>query len=155
MLLGPLSPTPRFARTAFRHNFGVTQLGPTAPHSIGGHSQNRRHARRATRTQFQCLAAQPQPPLPLVQVRTQRLPPPSQGLLHRIHPGLHSTDATHLAAKPEVIPPGALSAAQVPAVPDDAPYRFGLGEAVSPLRLRGMVGMLARIKRQVAAKSAA
>lgn len=48
-----------------------------------------------------------------------------------------------------------LSAAQVLAVPDDAPYRFGLGEAVSPLRLRGMVGMLARIKRQVAAKSAA
>ena len=35
------------------------------------------------------------------------------------------------------------------AVPDDAPYRFGLAEAVSPLRMRGMVGMLSRIKRQV------
>lgn len=34
-------------------------------------------------------------------------------------------------------------------VPDDAPYRFGLAEAVSPLRMRGMVGMLGRIKRQV------
>lgn len=34
-------------------------------------------------------------------------------------------------------------------VPEDAPYRFGLAEAVSPLRMRGMVGMLARIKRQV------
>ena len=42
-----------------------------------------------------------------------------------------------------------LPANQVLAVPDDAPYRFGLAEAVSPLRLRGMVGMLARIKRQV------
>jgi cysteine desulfuration protein SufE len=41
------------------------------------------------------------------------------------------------------------------AVPDDAPYRFGLGEAVSPLRLRGMVSMLGRIKRQVRAKTAA
>ncbi len=42
-----------------------------------------------------------------------------------------------------------LPAAQVLAVPEDAPYRFALAEAVSPLRLRGMVGMLARIKRQV------
>lgn len=42
-----------------------------------------------------------------------------------------------------------LPAQQVLAVPDDAPYRFALGEAVSPLRLRGMVGMLSRIKRQV------
>jgi cysteine desulfuration protein SufE len=48
-----------------------------------------------------------------------------------------------------------LSPAEVLAVPDDAPYRFGLGEAVSPLRLRGMVSMLGRIKRQVRAKSAA
>ena len=47
-----------------------------------------------------------------------------------------------------------LSVAEVLAVPDDAPYRFGLGEAVSPLRLRGMVAMLSRIKRQVRAKSA-
>lgn len=42
-----------------------------------------------------------------------------------------------------------LPAAEVLAVPDDAPYRFALADAVSPLRLRGMVGMLARIKRQV------
>jgi len=48
-----------------------------------------------------------------------------------------------------------LTAAEVLAVPDDAPYRFGLGEAVSPLRLRGMVAMLGRIKRQVRIKSAA
>ena len=40
-------------------------------------------------------------------------------------------------------------------MPDDAPYRFGLGEAVSPLRLRGMVAMLGRIKRQVRALTAA
>lgn len=42
-----------------------------------------------------------------------------------------------------------LPADDVLAVPDDAPFRFGLAEAVSPLRLRGMVGMLSRIKRQV------
>ena len=47
-----------------------------------------------------------------------------------------------------------LSVPEVLAVPDDAPFRFGLSEAVSPLRLRGMVAMLARIKRQVRLKSA-
>jgi cysteine desulfuration protein SufE len=48
-----------------------------------------------------------------------------------------------------------LTAAEVLGIPDDAPMRFGLAEAVSPLRMRGMVAMLARIKRQVREKSAA
>jgi cysteine desulfuration protein SufE len=48
-----------------------------------------------------------------------------------------------------------LSAAEVLAVPDDAPMQFGLSEAVSPLRMRGMVAMLGRIKRQVRQKTAA
>ncbi len=42
-----------------------------------------------------------------------------------------------------------LPASDVLAVPDDAPYRFGLAQAVSPLRMRGMIAMLSRIKRHV------
>jgi cysteine desulfuration protein SufE len=48
-----------------------------------------------------------------------------------------------------------LPAAEVLAVPDDVPERLGIGAAVSPLRLRGMAGMLARIKRQVREKQPA
>ena len=48
-----------------------------------------------------------------------------------------------------------LPAGEVLAVPDDVPDRLGLSAAVSPLRLRGMAGMLARIKRQVRQKQAA
>jgi cysteine desulfuration protein SufE len=48
-----------------------------------------------------------------------------------------------------------LPAAELLAVPDDVPDRLGLSAAVSPLRLRGMAGMLARIKRQVRAGTAA
>jgi cysteine desulfuration protein SufE len=46
-----------------------------------------------------------------------------------------------------------LSAAEVLAVPNDVPNRLGLTQAVSPLRLNGMAGMLFRIKRQVRDKS--
>ncbi|MGZ4650075.1 MAG: SufE family protein [Kineosporiaceae bacterium] len=48
-----------------------------------------------------------------------------------------------------------LTASEVLAVPDDVPERLGVGSAVSPLRLRGMAAMLARIKRQVRAKQPA
>ncbi len=41
------------------------------------------------------------------------------------------------------------------ATPDDFPDTIGLTEAVSPLRLRGMSGMLARIKRQLREAAAA
>ncbi len=37
--------------------------------------------------------------------------------------------------------------------PNDVANRLGLGRAISPLRLSGMSGMLARIKRQVAART--
>ncbi|MEY4639626.1 MAG: hypothetical protein RLY13_624 [Actinomycetota bacterium] len=40
------------------------------------------------------------------------------------------------------------------AADDDFPSKLGLSEAVSPLRMRGMRAMLARIKRQVREKSA-
>lgn len=43
-----------------------------------------------------------------------------------------------------------LSAAEVLAVPDDLPLRLSITDQVSQLRLRGMAGMLARIKTQVA-----
>lgn len=46
-----------------------------------------------------------------------------------------------------------LSVREITAVPDDVAWRLGLDEAVSPLRLRGMVGMLSRIKRQVRDKA--
>jgi cysteine desulfuration protein SufE len=45
-----------------------------------------------------------------------------------------------------------LTAAEVLAVPDDFQQGLGLTEAVSPLRIRGMTAMLARIKRQVREK---
>lgn len=48
-----------------------------------------------------------------------------------------------------------LSSQQVASASDDIPDLLSLSEAVSPLRIRGMRGMLARIKRQVAEKSAA
>ncbi len=44
---------------------------------------------------------------------------------------------------------------EVLGTPDDAPMSFALAEVVSPLRLRGMVAMLSRIKRQTALKSRA
>ncbi|MBP1300485.1 SufE family protein [Curtobacterium sp. 1310] len=48
-----------------------------------------------------------------------------------------------------------LSAPEVLAVPVDYPLTLGLTEAVSPLRIRGMVGMLGRVQRQVQAAVAA
>jgi cysteine desulfuration protein SufE len=47
-----------------------------------------------------------------------------------------------------------LTAEQVLAVPTDYPLTIGLSEAVSPLRIRGMVGMLGRVQRQVQAQVA-
>ncbi|GAB4067355.1 SufE family protein [Angustibacter speluncae] len=46
-----------------------------------------------------------------------------------------------------------LTAGEVAALPDDLSDRFSLAEAVSLLRLRGMAGMLGRIKRQVREKA--
>ncbi len=46
-----------------------------------------------------------------------------------------------------------LAVQQVLDVPVDLPMRLSLADAVSPLRLRGMSGMLGRIQRQVREKS--
>lgn len=48
-----------------------------------------------------------------------------------------------------------LTVSQVLQIPGDVSDHLGLGEAVSPLRLRGMAGMLGRIKRQITDKAAA
>jgi cysteine desulfuration protein SufE len=48
-----------------------------------------------------------------------------------------------------------LSVDEVLAVPADYPQSLGLSEAVSPLRVRGMSGMLARVRRQVRERVAA
>ncbi|MBH0009249.1 SufE family protein [Salinibacterium sp. UTAS2018] len=47
-----------------------------------------------------------------------------------------------------------LSSAEVLELSDDYPQSLGLSQAVSPLRLRGMTGMLARAKRQIRLKTA-
>tara|TARA_R110002020_G_scaffold475834_1_gene712830 strand:+ start:176088 stop:176525 length:438 start_codon:yes stop_codon:yes gene_type:complete len=46
-----------------------------------------------------------------------------------------------------------LSSAEVLDLSDDYPQSLGLSQAVSPLRLRGMTGMLARAKRQIRLKT--
>lgn len=48
-----------------------------------------------------------------------------------------------------------LTVEQVLAVPPDYPLTIGLTEAVSPLRIRGMSGLLGRTQRQVREKSTA
>ena len=47
-----------------------------------------------------------------------------------------------------------LTVDEVLAVPQDYPLEIGLTEAVSPLRIRGMMALLGRIQRQVTEKSA-
>jgi cysteine desulfuration protein SufE len=48
-----------------------------------------------------------------------------------------------------------LTVDEVLAIPADYPLTIGLTEAVSPLRIRGMMALLGRIQRQVREKSAA
>lgn len=48
-----------------------------------------------------------------------------------------------------------LTVDEVLGVPDDYPNELGLTEAVSPLRIRGMIALLGRTKRQIREKIAA
>ncbi|MFC3989869.1 SufE family protein [Actinoplanes siamensis] len=45
------------------------------------------------------------------------------------------------------------SATEILAVPDDLYARMGLGQAISPLRIRGGTAILGRLKRQIAEQS--
>ena len=47
-----------------------------------------------------------------------------------------------------------LTVQEVLDIPADYPQSLGLGAAVSPLRVRGMTGMLARVKRQLRERTA-
>lgn len=47
-----------------------------------------------------------------------------------------------------------LSVAEALGIPDDFPSTLGLNKLISPLRVRGMTGMLGRMKRQIREKSA-
>lgn len=47
-----------------------------------------------------------------------------------------------------------LSVAEALAIPDDFPSTLGLNQLISPLRVRGMTGMLWRMKRQISEKAA-
>lgn len=46
-----------------------------------------------------------------------------------------------------------LSVEEALSIPDDFPSTLGLNTLISPLRVRGMTGMLARMKRQIREKS--
>ena len=46
-----------------------------------------------------------------------------------------------------------LSVADALAIPDDFPSTLGLNQLISPLRVRGMTGMLWRMKRQISEKA--
>lgn len=46
-----------------------------------------------------------------------------------------------------------LSVDEALSIPDDFPSTLGLNNLISPLRVRGMTGMLARMKRQIREKS--
>ena len=84
---------------------------------------------------FLAVELEEQEPEPVVRLHFSAPPeaPTTRGFAGILHEGLDG-----------------LPASAVLAVPGDLPERLSLTEQVSPLRLRGMAGMLARIKGQVA-----
>lgn len=84
---------------------------------------------------FLAVELEEQEPEPLVRLYFSAPPeaPTTRGFAGILHEGLDGLPATAVLA-----------------VPGDLPERLSLTEQVSPLRLRGMAGMLARIKGQVA-----
>ncbi|WP_068154199.1 SufE family protein [Rhodococcus phenolicus] len=104
------------------------------------------------------------PPLPaeLEEAAMEPVPECQSPLFLSVDASDRANVALHFSAPPEapttrgfasILQQGldGLSAEEILAVPDDFYSALGLADAVSPLRLRGMSAMLARIKRRLRA----
>src|SRR5450759_5256366 len=85
--LGTFTSTTGPARARVGHGQRLLELHPATPNRVAGHAHRPRHDPNPTRAQLAGLSTQPQPALPLTQMRPQNLEPAGERL-HRIG---HST----------------------------------------------------------------